>query len=96
MSCLQNEGNEAFKAAKYPESVQLYTQGLDIDPDNHILYSNRSAAYLKINERGKVSESTVDSIAWHLFLHSTSCLPVCIQIGPEGCREVDGAAARMA
>lgn len=68
MSCPQNEGNEAFKAAKYPESVQLYTQGLDIDPDNHILYSNRSAAYLKINERGKVSKSTADPIGRHILL----------------------------
>lgn len=39
---------------RYKEAIALYTQGLDIDPDNHVLYSNRSAAYLKEQERGKV------------------------------------------
>ena len=39
---------------RYKDAISLYTQGIDIDPDNHVLYSNRSAAYLKEQERGKV------------------------------------------
>lgn len=49
----KDEGNAAFKEGRYKEAIALYTQGLDIDPDNHVLYSNRSAAYLKEQERGK-------------------------------------------
>jgi len=50
----KNQGNEAFKAGRYAEAVTFYGNALGLDPDNHVLYSNRSAAYLKIDERGKV------------------------------------------
>ncbi|EWM23747.1 stress-induced protein [Nannochloropsis gaditana] len=49
----KDEGNAAFKEGRYKEALALYTQGVAIDPDNHVLYSNRSAAFLKESERGK-------------------------------------------
>jgi hypothetical protein len=38
----------------FTQAVEMYTRALDMDPDNHLALSNRSAAFLKINERGKV------------------------------------------
>lgn len=38
---LKDRGNELFRAGDAQGAVALFTQGLDIDPDNHILYSNR-------------------------------------------------------
>lgn len=39
---------------RYKEAIDFYTRGLQVDPDNHVIHSNRSAAFLKENERGKV------------------------------------------
>lgn len=44
---LKEQGNDAFKANNVEEAINLYSQALDIDPDNYVVYSNRSAAYLK-------------------------------------------------
>jgi len=41
---LKDQGNKAFAAKEYDKAIDLFTQGLAIDPKNHVLYSNRSAA----------------------------------------------------
>jgi tetratricopeptide (TPR) repeat protein len=40
---LKDQGNEAFKAGDIALSITFYTQAIDMDPDNHVYYSNRSA-----------------------------------------------------
>jgi stress-induced-phosphoprotein 1 len=40
---LKDQGNEAFKQGNIPQSITFYTQAIDMDPDNHVYYSNRSA-----------------------------------------------------
>ena len=47
---LKDEGNLLFKAGDILGSIDCYSRGLSIDPDNHVLYSNRSAAYLKMGD----------------------------------------------
>eukprot|EP01004_Peranema_trichophorum_P002409 NODE_1470_length_1939_cov_123.752203_g1247_i0.p1 GENE.NODE_1470_length_1939_cov_123.752203_g1247_i0~~NODE_1470_length_1939_cov_123.752203_g1247_i0.p1 ORF type:complete len:566 (+),score=122.81 NODE_1470_length_1939_cov_123.752203_g1247_i0:61-1758(+) len=42
---LKSKGNAAFQAGKNEEAVNWFTTAIKIDPTNHILYSNRSAAY---------------------------------------------------
>ncbi|KAE8145845.1 hypothetical protein BDV25DRAFT_163740 [Aspergillus avenaceus] len=42
---LKAEGNKAFSAKDYTTAVEKFTQAIAIEPENHILYSNRSAVY---------------------------------------------------
>ncbi|KAI1655338.1 hypothetical protein F4813DRAFT_367600 [Daldinia decipiens] len=38
-------GNKAIADKKFDEAIDAFTKAISIDPNNHILYSNRSAAY---------------------------------------------------
>ncbi|KAH9409796.1 PREDICTED: serine/threonine-protein phosphatase 5-like [Rhagoletis zephyria] len=44
---LKSQANEHFRKKEYEDAIQLYTKAIDKDPKNHILYGNRSFAYLK-------------------------------------------------
>lgn len=39
------KGNAAFSKGDYDEAVNWFTAAIRADPTNHVLYSNRSAAY---------------------------------------------------
>lgn len=41
---LKNQGNKAFAAKDYDTAIDLFTKAIEIDPTNHVLFSNRSAA----------------------------------------------------
>lgn len=42
------QGNEEFKAGNYANAVEQYTKAIELDPSNKTLFSNRSAAYLHL------------------------------------------------
>lgn len=44
------QSNEACQRGDFQEAVHLYTNALRADPQNCILYSNRSAAYLRLGQ----------------------------------------------
>ncbi|KAF9246884.1 chaperone [Melanogaster broomeanus] len=43
-NALKDQGNKAFAAKDYDKAIQLFTAAIALDPSNHVLFSNRSAA----------------------------------------------------
>ena len=43
-NALKDQGNKAFAARDWDKAIDLFSQAIAIDPKNHVLWSNRSAA----------------------------------------------------
>lgn len=41
---LKAQGNKAFSAKDYDNAIALFSKALELDPQNFVLWSNRSAA----------------------------------------------------
>ncbi|TPX55954.1 hypothetical protein PhCBS80983_g04906 [Powellomyces hirtus] len=41
----KTRGNQAFSAGQFEEAIQHFSSAIELDPSNHVLYSNRSASY---------------------------------------------------
>ncbi|KAG5489927.1 hypothetical protein JKF63_00044 [Porcisia hertigi] len=55
---LKERGNQAFKSNDFAEAIHHYSAAIEAHPDEPVLYSNRSAAYLK---RGQYQEAADDA-----------------------------------
>eukprot|EP01084_Bolivina_argentea_P049486 91002_1 len=47
---LKEKGNNEFVNLNFKKAIHFYTKGIELEPNNHTLYSNRSVAYLKLNK----------------------------------------------
>ncbi|VUZ39870.1 unnamed protein product [Hymenolepis diminuta] len=47
---LKNQGNQFLQEGKFEDAIKCYTSAIEQDPKNHVLYSNRSAAYAKLEK----------------------------------------------
>src|SRR3990167_8470411 len=46
----KNLGNEAFRNKEFEKAVDLFTQAISHNPNDHVLYSNRSGAYCSLEK----------------------------------------------
>ena len=58
MEAFKDEGNKRLAANDVDGAIESYTKAIALDGNNHILYSNRAAAYLKKNAN---EEALVDA-----------------------------------
>eukprot|EP00771_Trimastix_marina_P000011 gnl/Trimastix_PCT/1006.p2 GENE.gnl/Trimastix_PCT/1006~~gnl/Trimastix_PCT/1006.p2 ORF type:complete len:275 (+),score=96.10 gnl/Trimastix_PCT/1006:48-827(+) len=56
----KEQGNAALQSKDYQTAVQQYTRAIELDPNNHIFRSNRSAAYFSMN----LFEKAVEDANW--------------------------------
>ena len=64
MATLKEEGNAAFKAGQYELAVEKYSAALGEDPKGYAIYSNRSAAYLKLGKAAAALKDAEACITW--------------------------------
>lgn len=50
MTEFKEKGNNAYQDGDYAAAVHFYSEGIENEPTNAILFSNRSAAYLKLGD----------------------------------------------
>lgn len=50
VTALKERGNAALTSNKFEEAIEFYTKAIHLDPNNHVLFSNRSAAFAKAGQ----------------------------------------------
>lgn len=60
---MKEKGNAALAAEKFDEAIQYYTEAIELDPSNYVLYSNRSAAYAKAGNYQQALKDADETIA---------------------------------
>jgi len=56
VEALKEQGNQFFGEGQLERAVAAYTQGLNLQKDSHVLFSNRAAAFLKLGNVEKAVE----------------------------------------
>ena len=45
-AAFKEKGNKHLQAQEFDEAIAAYTEAINLDPKDHVFFSNRSAAYL--------------------------------------------------
>lgn len=82
---MKDQGNKAFAGKDYDKAIDLFSQAIAIDPQNHVLYSNRSAAKAgKKQWEGALDDAEQVCLLFGLFLvrfTDWQCFQ-CIKVNP--------------
>ena len=62
-AAFKDEGNVHFKAQEFLKAAASYTKAIKAEPDNHVFYSNRSQAFLKLSKVNKALEDAEKCIS---------------------------------
>lgn len=57
----KDKGNKCFAQGRFEEACKFFTEGIAEDPTNHVLYSNRSAAFAAL-KNGKDALADADKV----------------------------------
>lgn len=49
---LKTQGNKAFSAGNYADALNFFTKAIQLDGQNHVLFSNRSGCYVALHQYG--------------------------------------------
>ncbi|XP_076239622.1 stress-induced phosphoprotein 1 [Calliopsis andreniformis] len=63
VSVLKEKGNAALQEGRFEEAIKYYTEAINLDGNNHVLYSNRSAAYAKAEQYQQALEDAEKTVA---------------------------------
>lgn len=53
---LKSEGNKAYKSTNYEKALEYYTKCLELQPNDHIIHSNRCLCYINLKNYDKALE----------------------------------------
>jgi stress-induced-phosphoprotein 1 len=58
----KNKGNAAMSAGDFKTAIEHYTKAIQHDAQNHVLYSNRSAAFASLKQYGPALDDAEKTI----------------------------------
>jgi stress-induced-phosphoprotein 1 len=63
MEELKQQGNAFFSNGEFESAVDCFTRAIALDPSNHVLYSNRSAAYAQLGDYEQALQDAEKTVA---------------------------------
>lgn len=61
---MKEKGNEEFKKGNYEKAIEFYTYATEMDPNNHVFYTNRAMCYAAMKKWDKSLRDAETSIKY--------------------------------
>lgn len=73
-------GNKEFIAGNFQKAVELFSKAIELDPTNHVLYSNRSGAYTSLHQYEQALQDAEKTIELNKTFAKVFSLFACIPL----------------